>query len=119
MTATLTALPTEDELLDFAYGEAEDILEAPAVRSSERLGIQGGRLQSVSELTVKRCPLPGARWIVLLLADGAQVWAFRTRREADRFYVDRVRDCEDYYARYGEHAWHTTDVHGIPVVPGT
>jgi hypothetical protein len=53
----------------------------------------------------------------VLDSDEVELHGFARVTDAERFYTGLVWDCEDDYARDGEHAWHTTDVPGIPLLP--
>lgn len=74
-------------------------------------------MQTRVELTVRPCPVPGYRWVVVLDSDDLDLRGFANVKDAERYYARLVRDCEDDYARDGQHAWHTTDVPGVPLLP--
>lgn len=99
------------------YDHYTAIVDQPARRTSQRNQLRGATVQPHVKLTVRPCPVPGHRWVVVLDSDELEIHGFTRRKDADAFYTQLVRDCEDDYARYGEHAWHTTDVPGIPLLP--
>ena len=99
----------------FAY--YTEIIEQPAARASVRLEARHGTVRARVELTVRSCPAPGHPWVVVLNSDELELHGFATLKEACRYYSGLVLDCEDDYARYGDHAWHSTDVPGVPVLP--
>lgn len=103
--------------IDALYDSYLDIIQQPPVRSSERVEVRRGRPEVWVSLSVRPCPIPGARWVVVLDSEELVITPHQTKTDAIRAYASLVRECEDDYARYGGHAWTRTDVHGVPTLP--
>jgi hypothetical protein len=99
------------------YAYYADIIDQPARRTSRRMEYLGGVERTRVELTVRPCPVPGYRWVLVLDSDELTLRGFARLTDAVRSYRDLVHVCEEDYARSGEHAWHATDVRGVPVAP--